>query len=303
MSWRIVVCRSAESLSVKNNQLVMRCGDEQRTVPLEDIDTLIVENERTVISIPTICCLAEHRISALFSDGKHLPRAWLLATHRHSRQLTSTDLVRRQSKPMRKQLWQRLVQEKIGNQARVASRHANEPLADYLRTCASKVRSGDASGQEAVAAAAYFRKLWPSTRRDATCQHNALANYGYAIVRSSLARYLVVYGFDLSFGIHHSSVQNPQNLVDDLLEPFRPFVDDKVLTYFASHPELVEGNLSPEAKLEMVAAMQGDIGLTGRRSMEVCTLLDATRLVVDSLKSLLESDSIRSDEWVLPRFG
>ena len=279
----------------------MRAGDEERTVALEDIDTLLIENHRAVISMATICSLAEHRISALFSDGKHMPRAWLLATHKHSRQLISTNLLRRQSQPVKKRIWQRIIKQKIINQSAVADRHSNTQLGRYLLRCASKVASGDASGQEAIAAAEYFRRLWPSTRRDPECLHNAMANFGYAVIRSSLARYLVVYGFDLSSGVHHSSVQNPENLVDDLLEPYRPFVDDAVLKYFESGADSDEEQLTPEIKIGLLQALQGDVGLSGSRVGEVCQLMDATRLTVDSLKSLLESAGL-ADALILPTF-
>jgi CRISPR-associated protein Cas1 len=148
----------------------------------------------------------------------------LLPFHRHHRQAELAVLQVTISAPLKKRLWQNIVQAKIGNQATVLTGVGQN--ATVLLAMMRLVGSGDPDNTEARAARAYWPKLFSEfVRDDSTDKRNALLNYGYAVVRSAVARALVAAGLLPAFGVNHASVTNAFNLADDLVEPFRPFVD------------------------------------------------------------------------------
>ena len=151
----------------------------------------------------------------------------MLPFHRHHRQAEIAGLQVNLSGPLKKRLWQSLVRMKIDNQAATLTACGRDAMA--LRAMVHLVGSGDPDNTEARAARAYWPRLFVDfTRDDATDKRNALLNYGYAIIRSAVARALVSSGLLPAFGLNHASSTNAFNLADDMVEPFRPFVDRQV---------------------------------------------------------------------------
>lgn len=230
MAYKNVFVSNRAKLSSKYNQLVIETEEIGKfNLPLEDIESVMVENTQSVISTYLFQQFAEHKIAIFFCDNKHIPCSTVLPFVSHSRHLKMLKSQIEMSVPFKKQLWKQIVTSKIENQAKcceILGLNYN-PLLVLSRL----VKSGDVNNSEATAAVHYFKELLGSDfKRDLDIPVNAALNYGYSIIRGLIARTLVAHGFEPSLGVFHCSEQNGFNLADDLIEPFRPFVDLYVMT-------------------------------------------------------------------------
>jgi CRISPR-associated protein Cas1 len=228
-----------------------------------------------------LAACADHGVAVLVGDGRHLPAMLALPFHRHSKQ---TEVARRQtalSQPFRKRAWQGIVRRKILNQAACLDASQRDG-AGTLREIARHVRSGDEDNTEARAARFYWGKLLDDFRREATGDRRGAApDYGYAVLRASLARCLVAYGFLPCIGLKHDGVQNAFNLADDLIEPFRPFVDMLVTRLCRQEGWRFDDALSREDRQRMAGVLERDCVLGG----DQVVLLRACDLVAESLST------------------
>lgn len=227
MSWRTVLIQNGGTLKVKDSQLLYR-GEQEVTIPLEDIRCIILESLQLNLSSYLLSKCAEQNIPIVLCDYYHLPNGLLLSYHQHSR---STKVVTQQinlKQSTKDALWKYIIQAKIRHQAKMLE-HFNIEGFEGLFNLVKKVKSGDKDNIEAYAASRYFN-YWQGSKfnRRNDDEVNALLNYGYSIVRSSIARQIVAHGLIPEIGIHHHSELNSFNLVDDLIEPFRPYVDYQV---------------------------------------------------------------------------
>lgn len=220
--YQLVIVEHGKQLCQKHEQLYV-LGEREHHVPIEDISVLLLSHPRMTISAKTLVSLAEHGSTTILCDDTHLPQAVVLPLVAHVRRLKMLQLQVGQSKPKIKRLWQQIVQQKIRNQGMCLQFMGKE---DIVSPLAKQVKSGDTTNVEAVAAALYFRTLFGNdfVRRDEDDVNGGL-NYGYAIFRSALARYIALYGLEPAWGLFHHNELNPFNLADDLIEPFRPIVD------------------------------------------------------------------------------
>lgn len=236
MEYRNIFLANPARLSVQREQLVIEQA-EKFTVPLEDISAVLIESQQVQMTVRAAAALAEHGVTVLFCDEKHLPCAQVLPIDQYCRQRKLLMAQCGMGKPLKKQLWQQIVVQKIRNQAsclRLSGRDGWEEL----RQIAGKVLSDDSDNREAVAAALYFPALFgDGFSRGADDPRNAALNYGYAILRACIARNLVVHGLEPCIGLHHRSELNNFNLADDLIEPFRPIVDLYVARNFSEEDE------------------------------------------------------------------
>lgn len=224
MAYRNIFIANTATLSAKNEQLIIDNG-EIFSFPIEDIRCVLIEDYRSTLTTALISKFAEAGVTLLVCNEKHIPTAALNPINIYSRQLRQINLQINSTLPFRKRLWQQVASAKIMNQARCLEING---INDYqqLEIMAKSVRSGDPSNVEGRAAAFYFRNLFGSNfRRTEDTTLNAALDYGYAIVRAVICRTICLYGFEPSLGIHHCSELNNFNLADDLIEPFRPFVD------------------------------------------------------------------------------
>lgn len=200
-------------------------GEQMGQVPLDDIGAVLVSVPGCAISSELLDQLAQRNIPLVVCGKNYLPSTWTLPVQGAVRQFSVMRAQSELSQPRRKRVWQQLVRTKINNQAEVLNRagEANRDLLQMLR----KVRSGDPDNIEAQAARAYWQRLFGKDfRRDRMASGlNAALNYGYTVLRACVARGVVGAGLHPSFSVHHKNPQNPLNLVDDLLEPFRPIAD------------------------------------------------------------------------------
>lgn len=230
MAWRIIGISNPAQLSVKDHQLVIK-QEEVVTVPIEDIDALIVDSYGTTMTTNLITELSSGGTTVVICDEKHLPSSVVLPYSKHSRQAKVSRLQLAMGLPLKKQLWQKIIVQKITNQANVLRKHNydNFTLLEY----ASSVKSGDSTSRESLAARTYFSLLLDDSTRRKPIWHNSALNYGYAMVRSHIARHIAARGLVASQGIFHHSELNSFNLADDIIEPYRAAVDDYILSQVA----------------------------------------------------------------------
>lgn len=229
MAWRGVhICNPAR-LTLWQGQLAIDQDGEKVTFPIEDIAYIILDTLQTTITGSLFSALMKAGIAIFQSDEKHIPCGIALPFQAHWRQGETAHIQATLSQPFKKRTWQSIIRQKICNQAAVLSflktrKAAAEAAA--LIAMSAQVKSGDPGNVEARAARAYWKVLFEDFRRtDGDDRRNGALNYGYAVIRACLARSLSASGLIPAFGLHHASVTNAFNLADDLIEPFRPFID------------------------------------------------------------------------------
>lgn len=224
-------------------------------------------------------------VAVIFTDRAHLPNGIALPFHGHHRQAEMAWKQIAMAAPLKKRLWQAIVRRKIGNQATNLA-GLGKTDAQMVAEMARHVGSGDPDNVEARAARCYWRALFADFRReDDTDRRNKLLNYGYAIIRSAIARALVANGLLPAFGLHHASVSNAFNLADDVIEPFRPFADRLAFRVAeawgaeASAETMSTNDLSLDDRRAMAAILSADVVIGGA----VTPVLAATEQVSASL--------------------
>lgn len=284
MAWRCVHISRPARLSLKDRQIVITQGDDTIALPLEDVACCILDTPQATFSGALLSAFATNGLILTVPDDKHHPAGLLLPFHQHYAQ---ADIIQSQisaSQPLQKRLWQQIVISKINNQAAVlAAREC--PKARQLQNMTGRVTSGDRDNIEAQAARFYWSHLFPDfTRADRADRRNGLLNYGYAVLRAAIARACVAVGLIPSLGLHHASRMNAFNLADDLIEPFRPYVDQMV----ACHQlEPDEGDIT----LEDRHFMTGVLSQSALIGQETVSILTATEKIATSLVQALEHSS------------
>ena len=238
MSSQKLYIKNKAYLSYTNNLIKIKTEDSENTVCFDDIDTILIENYQSTVSTALLSELSKANISVIFCDNKFMPSSMLLGINQNSR---TTKIQKAQvllSKPKLNQIWQKIVYSKVENQSRVLKIFSAKE--NYLDSLLKRVKSNDKEHIEAVAAAYYFKELFGSefSRNSLLDERNSALNFAYTVFRSSICRYLIAYGLNPAFGIHHSSELNSFNLADDLIEPFRPIVDLYVKRHIAKDTEL-----------------------------------------------------------------
>ena len=233
-------------LSLKHKQLVIKQPDAKgdlpdfgvpdsfsiiKTVPVEDIGTIILDNPQITITQVVIAALLDNNCAVITCDSKHMPTGLLLPLIGNTVQNERFREQIEASLPLRKQLWQQTIIQKIINQASVLEYSTGQPHKCML-AWSKEVKSGDTDNMEARAAAYYWKNLFPDNPRFIRGREeddpNALLNYGYAILRATIARALVGSGLLPTLGIHHHNRYDSYCLADDIMEPYRPYVDRMV---------------------------------------------------------------------------
>lgn len=255
MAFRNIIVENPAYISLKNDQLLIRT-DAEHSVAIEDISALLLENRQITITTAALSHLGQGGCAVFTCDEKHMPCAVLTSYMQHSREPAVISAQLAMSEPTKKRLWQTVVKKKIQNQAACLRLIGKETESNTLSAMADRVRSGDSENVEATAAQMYFPLLFGNgfSRGDDEDGRNAGLNYGYAILRGTIARSLVVYGFLPALGLHHRSTLNTFNLADDLIEPFRPVIDLLVYRNFDEYDTLI-----PEKKRLLFNCLNLDI--------------------------------------------
>jgi len=217
-------------LSLKNHQLVItfKDNDDSVTRPIEDIGFVVIENPQVSVSVPVLNELADNNVSVIFCDNKKMPRTMLMTLEGNTTQQESYKYQIDASAPTKKNIWKQLVESKIRNQSLLLNKEGKN--GDVLKQFYMNVKSGDSDNREGAAAREYWGQLFESGfKRDHNgLPPNNLLNYGYTILRAAVARALIGSGLYPAFGIFHRNRYNAFPLADDVMEPYRPFVDEIV---------------------------------------------------------------------------
>lgn len=282
MAWRGLHISNPARLTHRNRQIVVDPEydgpdgvREALTFPVEDIAWIILDTPQVSVSGSLLSTLAENGVAMVVPDAKHHPAGMLLSFHQHHAQAAIAHSQIAMSQPLKKRLWQKVVCAKIENQAAVL-REIGSDHATALSAMAGRVGSGDPYNLEAQAARAYWQRLFEGFRRHDEDRRNGLLNYGYTVVRAALARACAASGLLPAFGIHHRSRTNPFNLVDDLIEPFRPVVDRMARARAMSEER---DELDVEDRRHMAGILSENISIGEERM----TMLAATEAVAASL--------------------
>lgn len=260
-------------LSMKNAQLVIRLNDTQtheevtKTVPIEDIGVVVLEDRQITITNGALDALLQNNCAVVTCDEKHMPAGLLLPLEGHTVQSERFRTQIEASLPLKKQLWQQTVQAKIRNQASVLKRMHNAEIG-CMTAWANDVKSGDSDNLEGRAAAYYWKLMFPEmenfTRDREGDAPNNLLNYGYAIVRAVVARALVTSGLLPTFGIHHHNRYNAFCLADDVMEPYRPYVDELVVQILRSGADC--SKLTTDLKRQLLGLPVKEVVIGEQRS-------------------------------------
>ena len=268
-------------LSLRNAQLVLHLPEvennktlpeaikkeAERTIPIEDIGVVVLDNRRITITSGAMEALLENNCAVITCNQKSMPVGLLLPLCGNTTQNERFRSQLEASLPLRKQLWQQTIKQKILNQEYVLRTNTDKET-NCMRVWSNDVRSGDPDNLEARAAAYYWRNVfttYPNFVRDREgTPPNNLLNYGYAILRAIIARALVGSGLLPTLGIHHHNRYNAYCLADDIMEPYRPYVDQLVLDIIQCNLEI--SDITRDLKMQLLGIPMLDVVINGKRS-------------------------------------
>jgi len=267
-------------LHTKDEQIIIDFADKQKPtakVPIEDIGVVILDAYQLTISQNLISKLLDNNVALITCNKKRMPQGLMLNLEGHHTQQEKFHNQVDASKPLKKQLWQQTIKQKINNQAQLLSFATQVALSELenMDYWSRNVRSGDPDNYEARAAAFYWRRIFNTYTKNFTRGRyddapNNLLNYAYAILRAITARSLVASGLLPTFGIHHHNKYNAYALADDIMEPYRPFVDfvvfDIINEYQEEFEETGEIDLTTEVKSKLLVIPTLDVQIGGERS-------------------------------------
>lgn len=284
MGWRTVVITKPSKISIENDQLKYAPKDgEIIKVPIDDISVIILEVHQVAITSALMSRLTESNIVLFTCDKTHTPNGVFIPFHQHSRYTQVAHKQIEWSEPFKKRVWQQIVSAKILNQSKTLA-YMEKDKVKQLQNYAKNVKSGDSTMIESSSARIYFTALFGKfSRRDESDWRNSALNYGYALIRGAISRSLAAHGFLPSFGLFHHSELNAFNLSDDIIEPYRAFVDVVVSEHYEAFIELPDTRFIPEHKVELyqlftMKTMIDSTSTTLLNSIEVCvtSLMNAT---------------------------
>lgn len=254
-------------ISTENHQLKItdKKTAEIRTIPVEDIGYIVFEHPHITFTQSVMQHLSANNTAVVFCDEKYHPSSMLLHLDTNQVQTERFKAQINASEPIKKQLWQQTVKAKIINQADLLDKKNTDGSA-ALQHLSRHVLSGDASNQEAQAARRYWSKLFGKnfTRERYGVEPNPALNYGYAILRAAVARALSGSGLLPTLGIHHRNKYNSYCLADDIMEPYRPFVD--LLVFEMQQQGLNCLELGTTEKGELLKLLSMDIDINHKKS-------------------------------------
>ena len=272
-----ILIEQKSSVTCKNLQLIIKNKVREASIPIEDIGFIVIDNPEIYISITAFNLLIDNNTAVIICNNNHLPNGMFLNLNSHHIQ---QEIFKKQiaaSLPLKKQLWQQTIKEKIKNQGILLNKITNK--ANHFEFLSSKVLSGDTSNMEAVAANFYWKSFFNHNfKRERFGKYpNNFFNYGYAILRAATARALSGSGLLNTLGIHHKSKYNAFALADDIMEPFRPIVDEAVNTIVQHYDE---EELNTEIKSMLLQTLTRTVYFKNEKS----TLMVALQKTASSLQ-------------------
>lgn len=276
---RTIYIGNPSYLKTKLNQLIIQCPktkEQKGSTPIEDMALLLLDHPQITLSTQLLNKLMGSKVALIHTDSHHLPNGLMLPMVGHTELTEHWRYQLTASLPLKKQLWKQTVEAKIENQ-KILLIKENKPI-KAMNTYLEKLISGDQTNMEGKAANHYWKYLLDDfqRRRFGDAPNNFL-NYGYAILRSIIARALVSSGLLLAQGIFHKNKYNPFCLADDIMEPYRPFVDKLVLECINLYPK--ENELTKQIKTYLLTLATQDVYIDDKKR----PLLVATSITTASL--------------------
>lgn len=299
MSFKNIILNNPSYLTIKahNLHIYLHHTQQECTIALNDIAIILLDHSQITLTKEVLTQCHNYNIAIITTNSSHLPCGIFLSYYNYYHTTSIINLQTSVKTTTKNNLWKKLVVNKIHNQASVLAK-LNKPIAKQLTNLATKVVPNDANNYEAQAARLYFMHLFhektpPQSTSDSLTTftrsgdhgYNLMLNYGYALIRSSLAKALSAKGFHCSLGIHHCSSLNNFNLADDLIEPFRPFIDYHVA--IANFPNITA--LTKEHKEYLLSLLNYHVFCT---KGEV-SILTACDMLVDSLLRCYKESSAK----------
>lgn len=244
-------------LRLRDNQMIIHTKempDMQKSVPIEDIGFVILEHRQIDISLPLLNALSDNNVAVILCGDDFMPNAMLMNLDSNKTQGESFRAQIEASEPLKKGLWKQTVEAKIRNQAALLNKLGLD--GDKLKPYYTNVKSGDTDNREGIAAKIYWSELFGNgfvRLRDGT-EPNNLLNYGYTLLRAAVARSLMGSGLFPAFGIFHRNRYNAFPLADDIMEPYRPYVDEIVYGLYADG----ERKLTKDVKTKLLGLLFTD---------------------------------------------
>lgn len=263
MLYRSIYIGNPAYLKLKDFQMKILCPEtkaEKGSIAIEDVGLLMLDHWQITVSHQLIQKLMNNKVVVISCDTFHLPQGIMLPLYGHTEHSERVKYQLEASEPLKKQLWKQTIECKITNQTAVLEQLNcfADPMYEYLKN----VRSGDITNMEGIAAQHYWKYLIdPEFLRGRFGEYpNNFFNFGYAVLRSIIARAIVETGLLPVLGIFHKNKYNPYCLADDIMEPYRPFVDLIVMEWIKAHPEATELNREAKSYLLNIATQDVKIG-------------------------------------------
>ena len=254
---RVLFFTNPYHLTLRNEQVILQergTTDAPKSVPIEDLGVVILEHPQSTITLPLLSALSAHNVAVIFCAGNRMPQATLMNLDSNRTQGENYRAQIEASEPLKKGLWKQIVEAKIRNQAALLRKLGRD--GDKLKPYYMNVKSADADNREGIAAKVYWSELFGAdfVRSREGAAPNNLLNYGYTILRAAVARSIMSSGLFPSFGIFHRNRYNAFPLADDLMEPYRPYVDELVhALWMRGHKQLTK-----EVKSELLRILFAD---------------------------------------------
>ena len=275
MSWRIVVISKRAKLDYQLGYLVVR-NEEVTKIHLSEISTILIESTAATVTTSLLAELTKKKIKVIFCDEKRNPSSELVGYYGSH---DTSNKIRKQiqwSRHSKEAIWTEIVTEKIRKQKELLKNMGKEE-AGLLESYLQEIGWNDETNREGHAAKVYFNALFGMTfTRTADCPENAALNYGYSILLSAFAREIVASGYITQLGLFHDNMFNPFNLASDLMEPFRPLVDNLI-------KQMAPEKFEHDEKMEVVKLLQKEIILAGRKEYLSNAMKLYCRSVFDAL--------------------
>ncbi len=283
---KTILLENKSQVHSKNFQLVITTEQRETSIPIEDIGFVVLDHSEIFFSVTAFNQLIENNAAVIICNQKHLPNGLFMNLNSHHIQQEIFKNQIEASIPLKKQLWQQTIVEKITNQGKLLEQQTSSKNA--FPFLASKVLSGDSSNMEAVAASQYWKMLFATHAYDGEITEkfkrerygdypNNFLNYGYALLRAATARALSGSGLLNTLGIHHKSKYNAFALADDIMEPYRPLVDEKVIEIMRKFDEQ---ELNTTIKAELLQLLTRTVYFKTEKS----TLMVALQKTASSLQ-------------------
>ena len=283
MGFRTVIVSSHSKLEYALNYLVYKTVDEVKRIHIHEIHTLIIESTTVSITSALLAELIKQKVKVIFCDEKRNPSSELIPYYGDSISYQRINEQIKWKENIKHLVWQKMVQEKIKQQAFVLSKKMPDE-AIILSNYAKEVELDDVTNREGHAAKFYFNRLYGENfSRGSSDKINTFLNYGYTLLLSQFNRYIVAKGYLTQLGIHHKNPFNPFNLSCDLMEPFRPFIDLKVI-------DLSEDNF----KNKLISFLNHPVYIHGKKQ----TLIHAIQIYCSSIFLALNTGKIECIQFL-----